>query len=137
MTKGKIRGGFTLVEAIVASVILCGAVLAIGSISTRTLTATKLNRQYQTACRLADKQLSIIDYIGVEDFLDMHMTDGEFEELEQGYRWQVTTEPLDIDNLYQVKMTTSWVNAGKAYSISIDTRLNGTGKMPTMEPPQQ
>jgi len=48
--------GFTLVETITASVILCGAVLAVGAISTRSLGETRLNRQYEVAAALADRQ---------------------------------------------------------------------------------
>lgn len=133
MLKRKDKKGFTLVEAVIASVILCGSVLAIGALSTRTLTATKLNRQYETACRLADKQLAIIDYIGVEDFIDMQMTEGDFEEYEQGYHWQVTTESLALDNLYELSLIVSWVNSGKTYSIEVDTRYNGTGNLTQTE----
>ena len=87
--------GFTLVETILASVILCGAVLAVGAISTRSLGGAKLNRQYEVAAALVDRQLCLIDYIGV-------------------------------DNLYLVYLTVSWVESNRLYSISVDTRLNGT-----------
>ena len=39
------KRGFTLVETITASTILCGAVLTVGAITTRALTNTRLNRR--------------------------------------------------------------------------------------------
>jgi prepilin-type N-terminal cleavage/methylation domain-containing protein len=120
--------GFTLVEMIVTSVILCGAVLALGAISTRSLVGTRLNRQYEVAAALADRQLRLIDYIGVDNFIEFGQKEGEFEQFEPGYHWEVITESVGIGNLYLVKVTVSWVERNRPYSISVDTRLNGVGR---------
>ncbi|UCG48802.1 MAG: hypothetical protein JSU94_03290, partial [Phycisphaerales bacterium] len=61
--------GFNLVETIVSSVILSGAVLAVGAIGTRSMVETRLNRQYETAAALIDKQLALIDYMGIDEFI--------------------------------------------------------------------
>jgi type II secretory pathway pseudopilin PulG len=127
------KRGFTLVETLTASVILCGAVLAVGAISTRSLGEIRLNRQYEVAAALADKQLTLIDYIGVDSFISSGQTEGVLEESEPGYRWKVATESLEIDNLYQVRISVSWVERKRPYSISVDTRLNGTGMLVEME----
>ncbi|MHC4890376.1 MAG: type IV pilus modification PilV family protein [Planctomycetota bacterium] len=105
------KRGFTLVEAITASVILSGAVLAVVTISTQSLGDIRLNRHYEVAVALADKQLTMIDYIGVDNFIDSGQTEGDFEEYEPGYHWKVVSESLAIDNLYQVKITVSWVES--------------------------
>lgn len=118
--------GFTLVETILASVILCGAVLAVGAISTRSLGGTKLNRQYEIAAALVDRQLCLIDYIGVDNFIEFGQTEGDFEQFEPAYHWEATTESLGVDNLYFVNLTVSWVERNRLHSISADTRLNGT-----------
>lgn len=118
--------GFTLVEMILASVILCGAVLAVGAISTRSLGGTKLNRQYEVAAALVDRQLCLIDYIGVDNFIEFGQTEGDFEQFEPAYHWEVVTESMGIDNLYLVSVTVSWIERNRLYSISVDTRLNGT-----------
>jgi Tfp pilus assembly protein PilV len=120
----KIRRGFTLVETILAAIILCAAVLALGAISTRSLNETKLNRQYEVAMVLVDRQLTWIDYIGVEDFVELGQMEGEFEEVEPEYRWQVVTESQDTDSLYKVNVTVSWVQRNRPYSISVNTMLN-------------
>jgi len=121
------KRGFTLVETITASVILCGSVLAVGAISTRSLGETRLNRQYEVAAALADKQLTMIDYVGVEEFIELGQMEGEIEEFEPGYHWEVVTDYQAIDNLYLVNITVSWVEHNRPYTISVDTMLNGTG----------
>jgi len=122
------KRGFTLVETILASVILCAAVLAIGAISTRSLNETRLNRQYETAAGLLDRQLRLIDYIGIDNFIEFGQKEGEFKQFEPGYHWEVSTESMGINNLYLVKVTISWVEKNRPYSISCETRLNGTGR---------
>lgn len=123
------RRGFNLVETVVASVILSGAVLTVGAISTRSLTGARLNRQYEVAASLIDRQLSLIDYMGIDQFIETGQVEGVFEEFEPGYRWEVSTQYQDIDNLYLVKITVSWVERNRPYSISVETMLNGTGML--------
>ncbi len=58
--------GFTLVEVIAASIILCGVVMIAGAIGTRSLVGARLDRRYEAAASLADKQLSLIEYVGID-----------------------------------------------------------------------
>jgi len=118
--------GFNLVETIVASVVLSGAVLTMAAVSTRALSGARLNRQYEVAASLIDRQLHLIDYMGIDQFIDQGQMEGTFEEIEPGYHWQVVTEYQDIDNLYLVNITVSWVEHNRTYSISVDTMLDGT-----------
>jgi len=120
------NSGFTLVETVVASITLCGAVLVVGAISSRAISGTRLNRQYEMAALLADKQLRLIDYVGIDEFIESGQKEGVIEQFEPGYRWQVTTEYQDIDSLYLLTMTVSWVENNRPHSISVQTMLNGT-----------
>lgn len=117
--------GFNLVETIAASVILSGAVLTAGAISTRALSGTRLNRQYEVAASLINKQLCLIDYVGIDEFVDMGQIEGDFEDFEPGYHWQVVTEYQDIDSLYLVTITVTWVERNRPYSVTVETMLNG------------
>ena len=120
--------GFTLIEVIVASLILCAAVMAIGAISVRSLTGTKLNRQYETALAVAEKQLCVIDYLGIDDFLETGISEGVAQEFEQEYAWLIDTEYQDIDSLYSVTISVSWREGPRPHTVTVETRLNGTGK---------
>jgi prepilin-type N-terminal cleavage/methylation domain-containing protein len=125
MSGRKKRKGFTLVEVIASSIILCGAVMIVGAIGTQALTGTHLNRRYEAAASLADKQLSLIDYIGIDSIVKMGQLEGEYEEAGYMYNWNINTEYQEIDGLYLVTLTISWVDRNHPYSISIDTMLNG------------
>jgi prepilin-type N-terminal cleavage/methylation domain-containing protein len=131
VTQTKSKRGFTLLEIIVASVILCGAVLTLGAISTGSLNATRLNRQYEVAASLADKQLTMIDYIGVEEFIQSGKNQGLFKGLQPQYHWQVQTESTGIDALYRIKVIVSWTENSRSYNLSTDTMLNGKGSTVT------
>ena len=125
MSGRKKREGFTLVEVIASSIILCGAVMIVGAIGTQALTGTHLNRRYEAAASLADKQLSLIDYIGIDSIVKMGQLEGEYEEAGCTYNWSINTEYQEIDGLYLVTLTIGWVDRNHPYSISIDTMLNG------------
>ncbi|MCX5645560.1 MAG: hypothetical protein NTZ17_12935 [Phycisphaerae bacterium] len=125
--RGKHDGGFNLVEALVATMILSGAVLTLGAISTNALSGTRLHRHYEGAAALIDKQLSLIDYTGIDAFIEAGQTEGIVEELEPAYQWSVTTEYQGIDSLYLVAITVSWLEGSRPYSVTAQTMLNGTG----------
>ena len=119
------KKGFSLIETLVASAILSGAVLTVGAISTMSLSGTRLNRRYEMAASLIDKQLSLIDYVGIDEFVELGQMEGVFEEIEPEYHWEVATEYQDIDSLYLVTITVSWVDGKRPYSLSVDTMLDG------------
>jgi hypothetical protein len=77
------------------------------------------------AASLIDKQLSLIDYVGIDEFIDIGQMEGDFEEIEPGYHWEVLTEYQDIDSLYLVTITVTWVDRKRPYSLSVDTMLDG------------
>lgn len=120
------KQGFTLVEVIASSVILCAAVMIVGSIATRALIGTRLNRRYETAASLADKQLGLIDYVGIDAVSELGEMEGELEEAGDTYQWRIETEYQEIDNLYLVTATVNWVEANRPYSLIVDTMFDGT-----------
>ncbi len=117
--------GFTLVEVVASSIILCGAVMIVGAIGTQALTGTHLNRRYEMAASLVDKQLSLIDYIGIDSIVEMGQLEEDYEDSNYTYHWKIYTEYQEIDSLYLVTLTVSWVDRNRPYSISVDTMLNG------------
>ncbi len=122
----KNKKGFTLVEVIAASVILCAVVMIAGAIGTHSLVGTRLNRRYEMAASLADRQLSLIEYAGIDSIVEMGTLDGDSEELGYLYHWEVVTEYQEIDNLYLVTITVGWVEANRPYTLTVDTMFDGT-----------
>ena len=122
------RKGFSLIEMLVASLLLSAAVVVLCAVGTRSMTGVKLNRQYETAWDLLDRQLTMIDYMGVDEFLDMRQMSGEFEVEGIGgaaYRWEAEIEEGDLDNVYVVSLSISWGVAGRGGHVSASTVLNG------------
>ncbi len=119
------RNGFTLVEAVVANIILCASVITLGAIGTRCLSYTRLDRLNRTAITLADRQLTVIDFMGIENFIERGQFDGEFENADITYTWHADTEYLQRDKLYQVTMTITWTDGRRQYRVVVPTRLNG------------
>lgn len=120
--------GFNLVETLVASVILSGSVLALAAISTNAVTDTTLNRHYEMAAAAIDEQLSMIDYVGIDQFIKLDQTEGVKEDSEPQYHWQVSTEYRGTDNLYLVSITVTWIERNRPYSVTAQTMLDGTGQ---------
>jgi len=122
--KRKMRG-FTLVEVICASAILCGAVMIVGTAGTQALSGTRLNRLYEMAASLANRQLTVIDYVGIDSVIESAELEGDSEDLGHSFHWQVETEYQGIDSLYLVTVTVSWLDGNRAHSISVDTMFDG------------
>jgi prepilin-type N-terminal cleavage/methylation domain-containing protein len=125
MIRSRDNRGFSLIETLAASAILSAAVLTLGAVSTMSVSGTRLNRRYEVAASLLDKQLNLIDYIGIDEFIEIGQTEGDFEGYDPPYHWEVVTEYQDIDSLYLVTITVSWVEGNRPYSISADTMLDG------------
>lgn len=117
--------GFTLVEVIASSVILCGAVMLVGRVGTQAMTGVKLNRHYEMAASLIDKQLSLIDYIGIDGFVESGESEGQSDDSGFTFNWSVQTEYQEIDSLYLVRITVTWIEGKRPYSISVDTMFDG------------
>lgn len=122
------RRGFNLVETLVATLILSATVVTVGALSTRAMTDCRLNQDRERAALLADRLLAQIEATGVTQFLQQGQLQGDFGDLAPGVQWQVTHEFLDIDQLYQVTVTITWMEPGhgRGRSYTVETMLNGS-----------
>jgi Tfp pilus assembly protein PilV len=135
------KPGFNLVETLAASMILSGAVLTLSALSTNALTSTRLHRHYEQAAAVIDTQLTLIDQVGIDQFIEAGQMEGVHDQSEPVYQWIVTTEYMGTDNLYAVKITVTWLEGRRPYSVTAQTMLNGaslvtetgteTGEQPT------
>lgn len=117
--------GFSLVETLVAGTILSATVLAVLASSTASISTTRLNRQYEQAASLAEKQLSLIDFLGIDEFVDAGQVEGTSENTEPAFNWMVETEYQEIDSLYRVTITVMWLDRARPRSLVVETMLNG------------
>jgi len=117
--------GFTLIEALVSCVILTGALVTLSAVNTRSMTNIRLNRQRDLAWQILDRQLTTIESMGIDQFVDQGITSGEIEESDLTYNWDVEINSEDIDNLYQVNITVRWFNLNKIHQVAAGARFNG------------
>ncbi len=109
-----------------AAMILSGAVLTFSAIGTNALSSTRLHRHYEMAAAVIDKELSLIDYMGIDAFIQGGQMEGVEEDFEPPYQWVVTTEYQGTDDLYLVTITVSWLEGIRPYSVTAQTMLDGT-----------
>ena len=121
--------GFTLVEVISASVILCGAVMVVGSIGTQAMIGTRLNRRHEMAASLIDGKFALIDYVGIESFIEAGELSGVSEDYGQAFSWEVQTEYQEIDSLYLVRIIVTWIEGQRPRSVTVDTMFDGVTPM--------
>lgn len=119
------RRGFNLIETLAASMILSATVLTLGAISTNALTSTRQHRHYESAAAVIDMQLTLIDQVGVDQFIEAGQMEGVNDQFEPGYQWVVTTEYAGTDNVYAVKITVTWLEGKRPYSVTAQTMLDG------------
>ena len=132
----KFGKGFSLIEVIVASIILSSAVVALCAVGNKSMTGVKRNRDYETAWEQIDRQLTMIEYIGIEEFIELGKLEGQFgDEDEPGpvHYWSVQLEEGDLDNIYDVRLTVSWGSKTRSRSIAASTRFNGLGLLEETE----
>ena len=124
------RKAFSLIEMIAAAVLLSSAVVVLCAISTKSINAVKANRETELGWDILDKQLVLIDYMGIDDFIEQGETSGQFGDEESSgpvYYWGVEIVQGEADNLYNVNMTVSWGPEKRMRSVSASTVFNGNG----------
>ncbi len=125
------RHGFNLVETLVATLILSGTVVTVGALSTRALNDTHQNQALERAASLADRQMAMIEAQGVTPFLEQGQLEGDFGEMAPGVFWSVTTKTLEIDQLYRLELTITWMEHKRQRSYTVKTMFNGSSQAVT------
>ena len=79
---------------------------------------------------IIDRQMTMIQYAGVDQLVESGGTlEGQVDDPPPGYHWAAATVYEGIDALYQVTLTVTWVDQGRAFSLSVDTQLNGASTL--------
>jgi hypothetical protein len=85
---------------------------------------------------LLDRQLTVIDDTGIEEFDDMGQTSGTFDEMPEWekYNWEVMiTAQEESDYLYDVYIMVAWADGNRLRQVSLMTMFNGYGALEEME----
>jgi len=103
------NAGFSLVEVMIAIVILAIALVCLTQGITTALGSSKESELQTTAALCAAGQ---IETLRAEEFLVDGTTDGDFGSNLPLYRWKQTISPTDIDGLHEVDIVVEHTQTG-------------------------
>lgn len=132
MVTKKNNKGFSLIEMLVAAMLLSGGVVTICAVSSKSMQNVKYSREYELAWEVLDRQLTLIDYVGIEDFIEQGQMEGKLSSRDKTgpvYYWVVDITEGDADNLYNVDMTVNWGGKRREGRVSASTVFNGKGML--------
>ncbi len=113
--------GFTLIEMIVAAILLVlGVTAAMTAIGASTRTSAHAD-QIQTASLLAQRQIAEAET--QPDSLSGGDQEGQFDEPYAIYHWKQSVEATDFQNLFKVTVNISWGEPSRPYERSLTTFL--------------
>ena len=120
------RRGFTLIEVLVAGVVLALSAGALGLTVSQSMHSLALARDYQRAAELLDKTFTKIDLIGPSRILYEGPSEGVFDEpRHEKFSWQAEIDTRMEGNLYEVTVRILWQTpSGKPRFIEAQTLLN-------------
>lgn len=119
------RPAFTLIEALAACMILAASLVALIGLNTRAVRSLVWVGQYDAAWQVLDRQLTLIDRMGIDAFMEQGVTAGQTEQDGAVYHWSVATQTESIDALVTVEVTVSWQTMNRRHSVAAQTRFNG------------
>jgi type II secretion system protein I len=119
IARGRRRGGFTLIEMIVASILLfVGVVAALEGIAAATRSAGIAN-EMTVATMLAQKHIAETEIDTTQ--LSGGAQSGDFTDDYAGYHWDQNVDTTDFTNLVKVTLTISWSSGAMPRSAQFVT----------------
>lgn len=129
------RDGFTLVEALVAGVILALSAGVLGVAVRGGMRSMTLAREYQTAAELMDRVLTKIDVVGAARMAEEGPLEGAFEPPNESFSWSAQIVPRQEGDLCEVTVKIVWESGlGTKRSVEAQTLLNDPVRIPEDRP---
>jgi Tfp pilus assembly protein PilV len=122
------RQGFTLIEALVAGIILAMAGTVVGTALVHAYGALGEARDERRAAILLDDLLTKIDMIGPARIASEGPHQGKCDGTDERFAWSIDIQNRPQGHLYEVAVTLSWTYAGRDKTACIRTYLNDPPK---------
>ena len=116
------RSGFTLVEALVSSLILAAGVVVIGGLTQRCAHTAVRGLEYEQAYRLLDETLDRVTALGLPAS-DEPIVRGDFGPRHPAYHYQLHITPAQIPDLYDVTAHVQWHAGQHQYQVTAATQI--------------
>ncbi len=115
--------GFTLIEMLVATVLLAiGVTASLGAISAATNAEAEAHR-IQTASMLARQKLADLAVQGLNGQLSAVQQQGTFAPDEPDYHWSENSISTQYTNLFEVTVTVTWGSGNDQHQTAITTYM--------------
>lgn len=117
------RGGFALLDALIASVLLGLALVAILGLTSQAMTSQTRGERMQIASMLADELLSLVEAVGPDDFPRVFETRGQFATPFEDYAFEVDIQPQREGDPYYVAVDILWGPERRVRSERFETLI--------------
>ncbi len=114
----------TLIEVLVASVLLGVGVTGLISVSTLSLRNQQRTELRSSALCLAQDKLANVELLGAHVWMLGHPTQGSERRGSAQFNWTITIEQLSVGELFSVRIEVRWLAPGSNGEITIETWLN-------------
>lgn len=121
--RGRRSRAFTLVEAVVATIILGASLATLLGLTARAIGSQSRGEHLATAAMLADNQLNLVLATGPEAYPSAFDMEGPFDPPFEGYAYEMSIEPKGVTDPYHVAATIMWTRGGRARSLTIETKI--------------
>ena len=125
---GLYRRGFTLIETLIAGIILALAIAVMGTTVSHSYGTLADARDERRAAALMEELLTKIDLIGPARMASEGPHGGSFDAPDDRFSWSLDISNRPQGHLYQVDVTVSWANGAHQKTIRIQTYLNDPPK---------
>ncbi|MDX2130679.1 MAG: hypothetical protein SFY69_01345 [Planctomycetota bacterium] len=116
--------GMTLVDLLVATVMLGVSVVVLMGLSGRALSAQRSGENLQIAAMILDEQLNLVQARGADDYASRYDdSEGVAEAPYEAFRYRVEISGGDSGDAYRVVATVSWEEYGQTKSATVETRI--------------
>ena len=124
MKINKQNQGFTLIEVIVAMVVVIVGLVMISQAFSIGLRAVRVSDKATLAKLLAEQKIAELE---IQSFSTLQSTNGDFGTDYPGLTWQEDVETANLDNLRQVTLIISWTEDNTTRSLVINKLIADHG----------
>lgn len=117
------RRGVVLVEALVASLLLGAALVAMTSLAADAIGSQASGRRVRESAMLLDEQLALVLARGPDDYASRYPTSGPCDAPFQAYAYRLEFEGGSGGLPYLVRCTVSWSEGARQRSETIETMI--------------
>ena len=120
--------GFTLIEVLVAGIILALAIGVMGTALSRSYAALSDARDERRASTLLDELMTKVDLIGPARIATEGPHSGSFDGADERFSWSIDVEDRPQGHLYHVTAVVKWMKGKQQMSREVQTYLNDPPK---------